>query len=102
MTRDGKYITVNGNSRTSSEVRMKYLPSIKDALKEDKPLDKRQSIVYKITSKGGQPLYKGQKAGSQVCPLSRGSTVITSRRPFEMYKSHDLSCDTTGPSNEVT
>ena len=99
MTRDGKYITVNGNSRTSSEVRMKYLPSIKDALKEDKPLDKRQS---KITSKRGQPLYKGQKAGSQVCPLLRGSTVITSRGPFEMYKSHDLSCDTTGPSNEVT
>ena len=41
MTRDGKYITVNGNSHTSSEVRMKYLPSIKDAPKEDKPLDKR-------------------------------------------------------------
>ena len=36
MTRDGKYITVNGNSRTSSEVRMKYLPSIKDAPKEDR------------------------------------------------------------------
>ena len=102
MTRDGKYITVNGNSRTSSEVRMKYLPSIKDAPKEDKPLDKRQSIVYRITSKRGQPLYKGQKAGSQVCPLLRGSTVITSRGPFEMYKSHDLSCDTTGPSDEVT
>ena len=81
MTRDGKYITVNGNSRTSH---MKYLPSMKDTLKEDKPL------------------YKGQKAGSQVCPLLGGSTVITSRRPFEMYKSHDLSCDTTGPSNEVT
>ena len=41
MTRDGKYITVNANSRTSSEVRMKYLPSIKDVPKEDKPLDKR-------------------------------------------------------------
>ena len=29
--------------------------------------------MYKTTSKRGQPLYKGQKAGSQVCPLLRGS-----------------------------
>ena len=99
MTRDGKYITVNTNSRTSSEVRMKYLPSIKDTPKEDRT---NLSIVYKITSKRGQSLYKGQKAGSQVCPLFGGPTVITSRGPFGKYKSHDLSCDTTGPSNEVT
>ena len=42
MMRDGKYITVNGNSRTSSEVRMKYLPSIKDTLKEDKRGKRKQ------------------------------------------------------------
>ena len=42
MTRDGKYITVNGNSRTSYEVRMKYLPSIKDTLKEDKRGKRKQ------------------------------------------------------------
>ena len=29
------------------------------------------TTLYKITSKRGQPLYKGQKPGSQVCPLFR-------------------------------
>ncbi len=31
---------------------------------------------YKITSKRGQALYKGQRARSQTCPLFRGSTVL--------------------------
>ncbi len=48
-------------------------PPIKDALKEDKPLNKGQT---KITSERGQPLYKGQNPGSQMCPFFGGSTVL--------------------------
>ena len=33
-------------------------------------------LYPKITSKRGQSLYKGQKAGSQVCPLLGGSVLI--------------------------
>ena len=43
---------------------------INDTPKEDKNLSKY--ALYKIT---GQPLYRRQKAGSQMCPLSGGSTV---------------------------
>ena len=46
-------------------------PVINDTLKEDKPLNKGQYlciyILYKITFKRGQPLFKGQNARSQVC-----------------------------------
>ena len=35
----------------------------------------RMHTLYKITSKRGQPLYKGQMGGSQWCPLFGGSTV---------------------------
>ncbi len=31
--------------------------------------------LYKITSKRGQPLYKGQNPGSRMCPLFGGSTL---------------------------
>ncbi len=48
-------------------------PPIKDTLKEDKPPNKGQTkstdVVYnlcKITSERGQPLYKGQWAGSRL------------------------------------
>ncbi len=60
-------------------------PPIKDTPKEDKPPNKGQTkstldiyTLYKITSERGQPLYKGQNAGSQVCPLFGGSTVLKS------------------------
>ena len=33
--------------------------------------------LYKITSKRGQPLYKGQNAGSQSVSTFGGSTVIS-------------------------
>ena len=53
-------------------------------MKEEELPNKEESIVvplcyttlYKITSKRGLPLYKGQKAGSQVCPLFGGSTLL--------------------------
>ena len=32
-------------------------------------------FLYKITSKRGLPLYKGQNAGTQMCPLIEASTV---------------------------
>ncbi len=41
---------------------------------KDKP-PKKYSSIYKITSERGQPLYKGQNAGSGTCPLFGGSTV---------------------------
>ncbi len=52
-------------------------PLIKDTPKEDKPPNKGQMkiVLYKITSKRGQPLCKGQNAGSQMCPLFGGPTV---------------------------
>ena len=45
---------------------------IKDTLKEDNLFTKDNLLVCMIckrTSQRGQPLYKGQKAESQVCPL---------------------------------
>ncbi len=48
---------------------------------EQRTNQKYSSILYtlhKITSERGQPLYKGENAGSQVCPLFGGSTVHTS------------------------
>ena len=60
-------------------MRLTVEPPIEDTLKEDKPLNKGQSkkylciyTLYEITSKRGQPLYKGQEDGSQVCPLFGG------------------------------
>ncbi len=61
----------------------------KDTLKVDKPQNKGQTLVlytnplkedkpkytlYKITSKRGQPLYKGQNSSSEEC---RDSTVAS-------------------------
>ena len=49
---------------------------MKDASKEDKPLKIKDTLkvpLY-ITSKRGQPLYKG--LGPKVCPLFGGFTVI--------------------------
>ena len=43
-------------------------PLIKDTPKEDKPPNKGQHTLYKITSERGQPLYKGQNGLSRKCP----------------------------------
>ncbi len=82
-----------------------------DTPREDKPPNKGQTkstLVYTLHTERGQPLYKGQNAGSQVCPLFGGFTVVCfygrSFRPYQplslmqpvlkrvvkMVESHDL------------
>ena len=53
---------------------------MKDTLKEEEPLNKiNDNTLYTNNFQRGQPLYKGPRAGSQVCPLFRGSI---DRHPF--------------------
>ncbi len=74
-------ITIQSQKITSSGMST-VKPPIKDTPREEKPPNKGQNqkypsiyTPYKITSERGQPLHKGQNAGSQVCPLFGGFTV---------------------------
>ena len=64
--------------------------SIKDNLNkghlsiEDTPCCQPLTAVYKSTSELGTPHYTGQPAGSQWCPLYRGSTVYV-REAFSIH-----------------
>ena len=78
-------------------------PLIKDTLKEDKlPTEDTPNVhtLYKITSERGQPLYKGQNAKSQWCPLF-GGFHIKIRMIFAVYSMHDpADADFSSPSNK--
>ncbi len=52
-------------------------PSMVTASPQEKKADLTLSThtSYKITSERGQPLYKGQNAGSRACLLFRGFTI---------------------------
>ncbi len=58
--------TVKPPIKDTPKLKKDNLPA-KDNLKVHTP--------YKITSERGQPLCKGQKAGSRACPLFGGFTV---------------------------
>ena len=48
----------------------------------------RIQTLYKITSERGQPLYKGQNAGSQSMSTLRGSTDRAHNNVVVSYKFH--------------